>query len=569
MGSERPALPAPAATLACALLLLILSSAPARGQTAERLLPPPASLSHEIVRDSTHVYLLPLTQRERVRIDAVGPVMWVRLFHPDGTWLREGMALEGGTPIELELLAEEAGSYRLLVTSYDTIPLASYRLSVARVAPDSARSANETLDSATTWLTRAAHPLSTLDPSAPYDDLAGAESIFSGARVIALGEAIHGAGEFHRAGHRLARFLIERHGFSVFALETSEVAAAALNEYVLHGAGDPAAALTAQGFWIWDTADLADLVEWLREHNRRLPPERRVRFAGYDFQYHPGSREQITRFLSAVAPERAAPADSILEPLTTARDSARPDFVRYYALPSEQKTPIVAGVTDLLAFLENHRSELAAMTSEQAADSVIRRVRLLAQFADAHSRPGFAQDDPESGVATRDRYLAENVLHMLAGLPPDARVLLYAHNEHARRDPYRMGYYLGETLGSGYYALGTSFDRGEFQALRIDGSRTTPLQRFEIGPAFQGSVGWYMKRAGGGDRIVDFRGAPRGGLVAAWLSRPLPMRSIGFGYSPGNPSGYYRDPVFLGRSFDGILFIEQVTPARSNPAVRR
>src|SRR3569833_213848 len=42
---------------------------------------------------------------------------------------------------------------------------------------------------------------------------------FAGARVVLLGEASHGTSEFYRARAAITRRLIERHGFSIVAVE--------------------------------------------------------------------------------------------------------------------------------------------------------------------------------------------------------------------------------------------------------------------------------------------------------------------------------------------------------------
>ncbi len=132
-----------------------------------------------------------------------------------------------------------------------------------------------------------------------------------------------------------------------------------------------------------------------------------------------------------------------------------------------------------------------------------------------------------------------------------------------------MGYYLGQRYGDAYFAFGLAFDRGGFRAREIGLQNPPPLREFMLGPAFQESVGWYLKRAGKGDLFVDFRRAPNAGPVAEWLGRPRAMRSIGNGYAPTNPSGYLRAPVVLGTSYDAIIFIEQTTPARGNPKESR
>lgn len=558
------------------LLLALMVAAPpaarAQADTASaRRLVLPVTLTREIATSQEHAYVVPLSMGERVRVTVSGGGvdLWLRVYAPDGTWMNEAVSSDSTAPLRLEFQAESAGSHRIAISSPDPRSLPRrYTLEGRPVEQVEARRADAEVQAATTWLARNAHPLRSVDASAQGSDLLPLKSMLAGVRVLAIGEATHGTREFHQVGHRLTRFLVQQMGYTVFALETSAVGAKALNEYVLEGKGDPVAALTGQGMFIWDTREFAELVDWLRGYNRTVPVERRVAFVGFDMQYSPGSRQLITAFLARVAPDRVAAADSTLGFLTAAADSARPDLVLYYRMTPDQKKPVRSGITELLGFLELNRTEFARRTSRAEVDSVMKRVRLLAQFADIHSRPGFEQDRAESGVATRDRYLAENVLDLLSGQNGRARIIVYTHNEHARREPYRMGYYLGQALGQQYYALGTSFHRGGFQALQI-GEKGTPLRRFTFGPAFQNSVGWYMKRAQAGDLYVDFRRRPASGLAADWLARPHAMRSIGFGYSEGNPSGYYRAPAVLGRSFDGIVFIEQTSSARSNPSVRR
>jgi erythromycin esterase len=507
---------------------------------------------------------------ERVRITIAPPAtgMWLRVYAPDSVWLAERFTRDSTPPAPLEVLAEAAGVHRIVVESMPTAPPSLYEIRVNRLAAQENAREAAALDSATAWLRRNAHPLATVQPGGSHADLAPLKAILAAVRVVGIGESTHGTREFHQLGSRLAQFLVQEMGFTVFALETSEVAAHAINEYVLHGIGDRAAVLAGQGMWNFDSEDFSSLLDWMREYNRTAPAARRVRFIGFDMQYNPGSRDTIVAYLRRAAPDRVPAADSALAVLTDAPDPARPDFVRYYTLAPEAKRPVLQAISELHGYLESNREQLTALSSATQVSAIARRVRLLVQFADAHSRPGFDQSDSASGVATRDRHMAANVLHALEAYPA-AKFVLFTHAQHAIRDPYRMGYYLGSALGDSYYALGIGFHRGGFQALHLGGGNPPRLEAFTFPVPFQYSVGWYMKRAGIGDLLVDFRGAPRQGATATWLSRPLAMRSVGFGYAPGNPSGYYRDPVTLGRSFDGIIFIEQTTRALSNPSVRR
>jgi putative phosphoribosyl transferase len=62
---------------------------------------------------------------------------------------------------------------------------------------------------------------SAAEPLPDIDDPTFGDSFdrFGDARVVLLGEASHGTSEFYRARAAITRRLIERHGFSIVALE--------------------------------------------------------------------------------------------------------------------------------------------------------------------------------------------------------------------------------------------------------------------------------------------------------------------------------------------------------------
>src|SRR5438034_141392 len=57
---------------------------------------------------------------------------------------------------------------------------------------------------------------------------------FADGRVVLLGEASHGTSEFYRARAAITRRLIEKHGFSIVAVEADWPDAAAIDRYVRH-----------------------------------------------------------------------------------------------------------------------------------------------------------------------------------------------------------------------------------------------------------------------------------------------------------------------------------------------
>jgi hypothetical protein len=74
------------------------------------------------------------------------------------------------------------------------------------------------------------------EPLPDIDDPAFGELFdrFADARVVLLGEASHGTSEFYRARAAISRRLIERHGFTIVAVEADWPDAAQVDRYVRH-----------------------------------------------------------------------------------------------------------------------------------------------------------------------------------------------------------------------------------------------------------------------------------------------------------------------------------------------
>src|SRR5690242_16057626 len=75
-----------------------------------------------------------------------------------------------------------------------------------------------------------------VQPLPAIEDPAFAEAFdpFADARVVLLGEASHGTGQFYRARAAITRRLIERHGFNIVAVEADWPDAAHLDRFVRH-----------------------------------------------------------------------------------------------------------------------------------------------------------------------------------------------------------------------------------------------------------------------------------------------------------------------------------------------
>lgn len=114
------------------------------------------------------------------------------------------------------------------------------------------------------WIRQEAIPLRTTNPQAPLDDLQPLQQIIGSATIVGLGEGSHGAHEYFTMKRRVLEYLVEKMGFTLFAMEWSWSTGEQINDYVLNGQGDIQTILEQQGAWIWKTQEMLDLVHWMR-----------------------------------------------------------------------------------------------------------------------------------------------------------------------------------------------------------------------------------------------------------------------------------------------------------------
>ena len=123
------------------------------------------------------------------------------------------------------------------------------------------------------WIQENAIPIRHIEAGNNYSDLQPLKEILKDVKVVGLGESTHGTREMFHVKHRLLEFLVTERGFNAFELEASYAACQPINEYVLYGKGDHATVLTGQGYVVWDTEEIAELIEWMQTFNKSVPEE--------------------------------------------------------------------------------------------------------------------------------------------------------------------------------------------------------------------------------------------------------------------------------------------------------
>ncbi len=375
-------------------------------------------------------------------------------------------------------------------------------------------------------------------------------------RVIGLGEATHGQRECFAFKHRLTLHLIYRHGFRLVAYEASATRAQRLDDYIQGRSDSIDEAMGGFGMMIWMVEGNRALLEDLRAWNLEAEPGDRVEIIGVDVQDPGNAASKLYSILAETAPDLASETEAVTKYMFAARD-------RIYAGKTEALAPAQARLEALVTGLTLRWGEIAQQTSPELADEALRCGREIARFPLDPSQPD-----------RRDRGMAQSLLDALTSRSPDTKAVLWGHNGHITKGPLRSigtdargcGGYLRAVLGERYFALGVAFGSGGFQALDQDEAGKWAFRRYRHGSAPAETVGHAFLQAGLSDALVNFREAPAEGPVRSWLDGSIGMRSWGGYRVPADPDAAVKEGqglawTVLAQDFDGLLFLEETSPA--------
>jgi erythromycin esterase len=353
--------------------------------------------------------------------------------------------------------------------------------------------------------------LETVDPGAPLDDLEPLMELVGDARVVAVGESAHMVREYYLWRHRMLRFLAERCGFTVFAMESGFSEGLTVDGWVQGGPGD-VGAVAEHGIThrMGRCPEMHEQLSWMR--SSPLP----LRFSGVDV---PGSTasplpalDNLRRYLSEVDTDAVPLVDGIASCAEAyAGEHTLPAYRAYAGSNVADRDRATALLADLAARFDALEVEYT-LTGGVAAYRTARRELRLAVLLDQGLR-GFAGAHAHPKVAARDRGMAETVLELLG---PETKIVLAAHNTHIQRTPMvtpafslsAMGHHLAHRLGGDYVAMAVTAQAGRTSARRADPAAPGGVAIYgaDLPPAPEDSV----ERAfppSPGPQLVDLRGA--------------------------------------------------------------
>ncbi len=410
-----------------------------------------------------------------------------------------------------------------------------------------------------------AYPLRTVSADDNTDDLQPLKEAFKGVRIVGLGESTHGTRDFFQLKHRLLRFLVEEMGFRAFVIESGLEQVRNVDDYVIEGKGDKYRALSTQSYWTWDTAEVIDMIDWMRDHNLTCRRGQECHFYGMDMKPIYTACDKLISYLKPVAGDEFKKLEKILL-----------DARATWWMMDES----VANTRYVLGWLLYNERPLIDKTCVQEYTLAVENARFVCQFMDCSKG-----EDDRAKAGGRDYYMANNVEYVLNSLPPDSKIVIWAHNAHivVNEEWQSMGWHLRQRYGSQYCPCCLCFGTGGYQScyFPVDYEHKSysfdgpgELRGFYLEKPLEGSWEDELNGVFAKDCYLDLKHDVRNDeILSDWGSEKRRLLLMGAGadtFPEGDEEKIkFWTPMFseerrIAQDFDVLFFLKMVMRARPN-----
>jgi erythromycin esterase-like protein len=392
---------------------------------------------------------------------------------------------------------------------------------------------------------------------------------FADARVICLGEASHGTSEFYRARAAISRHLVERHGFSIVAVEADWPDAATVDRYVRHRPWRERELIAFERFplWMWRNEEFDAFVRWMRGHNQDRTYERMCGFYGLDLYNLSGSMRAVIDFLDKEDPELANLAHKrygCLDPW--AEDPAL--YGRHSLLEGYARCEV--GVIQMLKDLLQKQVDCFGPECDEWLDAAA-NARLV-KDAEAYYR--IMYNGSAESWNLRDTHMFDALNMILDAKGANAKAIVWAHNSHIgnaaftdmgmHRNELNIGQLVKEKWGADARLIGFGTHTGTVAAAD---DWDAPMKVKRVRPSLPESHE-RMSHDSRVERFVldlrDIDGELREGLI-----EPRLERFIGVIYRPETERWSHYSEAILPKQFDAWVWFDETTAVTPLPGERR
>ena len=437
------------------------------------------------------------------------------------------------------------------------------------------RSSHTVYTSLEDWVRHESIPFS-LDSSkifnASIDKVIG--SLDSSVKLLGFGEALHGGEAILILRNRLFQHLVEKHGYSAIAIESSFPRGRIVNEYI-NGCG-PASYEEMQDTGFSHSFGCLEanreLVEWMREYN--TDPSHRVKLHFYGFDsptemMNTDSPRQalyfVLDYLASIDMHSAKKHRERID-LLLGQDA---DWENPAAMMDPEKSigmsptanALRIETENLISELYVRRPELVAKSDQSQYLEALHYAKLARQLLNYHTTLA-KRSEPGKRIVEclglRDLMMAKNLEYIVSHERGRGKVMAFAHNSHLQRGKaqwqlgtdlltwWPAGSHLNEIFGSHYAIIGSAVGVSDSNGIH------------------QPEVGTLESLLTGLPEPALFIPTHKGKVLPTSAISALPTRSC----SAKNPTYFALTPQSF-TDFDWLAFLDSTTYSRGGPQLQQ
>ncbi|MFB6647460.1 erythromycin esterase family protein [Bacillus toyonensis] len=394
-----------------------------------------------------------------------------------------------------------------------------------------------------------AHPLKTIKPSKPFEDLKPLKKMIGSAQYVGLGENTHGSSEIFTMKFRLVKYLVTEMGFTNFTMEEDWGNGLKLNEYIQTGKGNPREFLKL----LYPTDEIIAMIEWMKDYNADPFNKKKIQFIGLDLKTMDQSVfNKVIDYVKQHRPDLRAEVEENYKDLSSFTGSIQ----EYMNLAPEMKAKFKANAEKVAQLLKDEKEQ----TNKDVGSSEYIWVKATANAIEKFTTMLLSNDYPNV-IKLHEQYLADHA--MWAQETFGGKTMVWAHNIHMAKGiideklyPYAAGQFLKERLDNNYVTIGSTTTEGNFTLYSEYNPSTGGKIATDTIPQNVKSFNYTLGKVPYKMFLLDNRHLK--GHAEKWVRAKRPLLSIGGQLLPDG--SLYFDTSLL-EQFDIIFHIRKTSPS--------
>lgn len=386
-----------------------------------------------------------------------------------------------------------------------------------------AQSKNDLSSEQKEYISKFIYPLKTVNPNEKdNEDLLIFDKLIGNSKIVGLGESSHGSSEVYQLKYRISEYLISNKNFNVFSLEANMPESFLMNQYIINQKDEPKKILNGMYFWLWQTEETLNFVEWLKNYNEKH--NSKIYFEGFDMQYAKGALDQIRNFY-----KENNFSEREIDILQTTLSEKNRGF-RTYTKKSQSL---------ILEYLNPIKQKAQSISDIEKKTRLLLNIKIIEQYV-------------KISYIKRDKFMADNV-KWITDYYPNSKVIVSAHNYHVSKlNPDRMGFWINQNFRD-FVNIGFAFYEGNYSA-SIDGKIGT----FKAQTAFPGTLEYKLNSLNIPIFILDLKSIKKdNNKLGNWILKDIQFRKTG----SGTDKNEFRK-TNVSDSFDYLIFIKKSTNSK-------